>query len=53
MTQAEALIIRKQLKELCVWRDDRGFDIREVEDAMSIVDRYISPQNPKSNDDGQ
>jgi len=48
MKQAEALIIRKRLEELYDLRDERCLDVREVEDAMSIVDRYISPQNLKA-----
>ena len=45
MKQAEALIIRERLEELYNWLDERWLDVSEVEDAMSIVDRYISPRN--------
>lgn len=45
MTQAEALIIRKRLEELYNWRDERNLYVNDVEDAMGIVDRYISPRN--------
>ena len=48
MKQAEALIIRERLEELYNWLDERCLDVREVEDAMSIVDRYISPRNRKA-----